>query len=185
MLRLLDFRPRPWPLSTCLLVLGMLTPVISSAQVYRCIVHGQVVYQQSPCESSGGQGREIHIAPPPESSGHGPVPEPPPPRSEAVTPPTASEPPPPPDPPRLDPKSQRCANWYLQRLGLGLGFPFSNAYVRPESLEKGVLTLTIVVPGPNGWFSKKAACEFRGEVLDEGWTEEHAKRLDWAGLLRQ
>ena len=73
----------------------------------------------------------------------------------------------------MDPKSQRCVNWYLQRLGI----PFS--YVRTESMEKGVLTLTIAVPGPNGWYSKKAACEFRGEVLDDGWTQEHAKRLGW------
>ncbi len=75
--------------------------------------------------------------------------------------------------PRLDPKSERCLNWYLQRLGV----PFS--YVRTDSLEKGVLTLTIAVPGRYGWFSRKAACEFRGEVLDEGWTQEHAKRLGW------
>jgi hypothetical protein len=53
-------------------------------------------------------------------------------------------------------------------------------YVRRETLEKGVLTLSIAVPGPRGGLiTNTAACEFRGEVLNEGWTEEHAKRLGW------
>lgn len=172
-MRLPDISPRLRPLPACVLVLGLLIPLTGSAQVYRCIVQGQVVYQQNSCESSGAQGREIHIAPSPESSGHTPAPEPPRPASEAVTPPMASEQPAAQVQPRLDPKSERCLNWYLQRLGV----PFS--YVRTDSLEKGVLTLTIAVPGRYGWFSRKAACEFRGEVLDEGWTQEHAKRLGW------
>jgi hypothetical protein len=176
MLRLLDFSPHSWHLSTCILALGMLAPVICSAQVYRCIVHGQVVYQQSPCESTGAQGHEIHIDPTPQSAERIPIPATAPPTYEGATPPSPNEQTAPPAQPPLDPKTERCANWYLQRFAGN----FPTVYVRRETLEKGVLTLSIGVPGPRGGFiTNTAACEFRGEVLNEGWTEEHAKRLGW------
>lgn len=173
LMRSIAVSPRSCHLRSFALFLGLLIPIFCTAQVYRCIVKGQVVYQQNSCESSGSQGQEVHIDPPPESAGRYVSPVTPPPSSEPVVPPVAIEQPAPTAQPRLDPKSQRCVDWYLQRLGL----PFS--YVRTESLEKGVLTLTIAVPGPKGWFSRKAACEFKGEALDDGWTQEHAKRLGW------
>ncbi len=67
-------------------------------------------------------------------------------------------------------------NWYGRLLRGGE----SKAAIRVDSFEKGILTITIFTSGFRGATEQRsAACEFRGEVLDDGWTQEHAKRLGW------
>lgn len=159
------------------LILGMLIPVFCSAQVYRCIVKGQVVYQQNSCESSGGKGGEIHIdtapAAPSETGLPRPIDEPLPPSPQPVLVIPSQAPP---EPTPMERKVERCMNWYGRLLRGGE----SKAVIRVDGFEKGILTITIFTSGFRGATEQRsAACEFRGEVLDDGWTQEHAKRLGW------
>lgn len=176
-MRALAMRPRSCQLRSFVFLLGMLIPFFCSAQVYRCIVNGQVVYQQNSCESSGGKGGELHIdsAPaatletrPSRSTGE---PLQPAPQAEFVVPKHS-----PPESTPLERKVDRCLNWYGRLLRGGE----SKAAIRVDSFEKGILTITIFTSGLRGTTEQRtAACEFKGEALDDGWTQEHAKRLGW------
>jgi hypothetical protein len=156
----------------------------ADAQVFRCTVQGKQVYQQAPCEDTGGKGQRMNL---PASSGS-PAPKPATGDSAA-----ASYPASPPvsmpaeqsgggknvDPERkapLDEQADACLEWYRPRLRDPRG-----AYFRDASAEKGVVTITIhATNGYGGYTTKTAVCEFKNGKIDVDWTNIHARRNGWA-----
>ena len=75
----------------------------------------------------------------------------------------------------LELQADRCLDWYRPLLRDPRG-----AYTSGSAYEKGVLSLTIHATNAHGGYvPQSAACEFRNGVLDEGWTQIHAKRHGW------
>jgi hypothetical protein len=75
----------------------------------------------------------------------------------------------------LELQADRCLDWYRPLLRDPRG-----AYTSGSASEKGVLSLTIHATNAHGGYVPlPAACEFRNGVLDEGWTQIHAKRHGW------
>ena len=158
-------------------VFAALSAFASHAQVYRCVVAGQQVYQQQPCVNTGGTGTQLKIQPDtpsiPIPRQTAPVALP---QQAAPTAPTPSSlSPVAPSKSLLDVQADQCLDWYRPKLRDPAG-----AYYRNPLVEKGVLSLTIhATNGYGGYVPKQAACEFKSGQLDESWTKIHSERRGW------
>jgi hypothetical protein len=149
--------------------------------VYRCTVNGQWVFQQQPCAAKDGKGERMEVRTSPAkaasasasaSAASTGAKKPMPAAAEAVAPPASAEAP---AKSGLDLMADTCLAWYQPRLR-----DPRSAYHRDARYEKGVLTLLLyATDARGGYVPHRAACEFRGGSLDEGWTRIQAQRIGW------
>lgn len=161
-----------------MLVLSGITTV--QAQVYKCTVEGQVVYQAEPCVGKGVSGKEIKIqntavvSPAPSVSKVEPT-------QEKPAQPSPSAPVVPVQESVAKPKTQMereadmCLAWYKPKLR-----DPKNAYYSDVSKEGRVLSMSLhATNGYGGYKVSTVACEIHNGSLDEGWTKIHAERANW------
>jgi hypothetical protein len=147
-------------------------------QAYKCTINGSAVYQQRPCEESGGKGAamklQVATPNPPAERASAPTTTP----AAPAPVPVAAVPPAAPEKPKkswVERRADECLNWYRPRLR-----DPRSAYYQDASDDKGILTFTIYATnGFGGFASRTAACEFVSGVLDDSWTKIHAKRNGW------
>ena len=161
-----------------MLVLSGITTV--QAQVYKCTVEGQVVYQAEPCVGKGVSGKEIKIqntavgSPAPSVSKVEPT-------QEKPAQPSPSAPVVPVQESVAKPKTQmeREADMCLQYARETLLDPQSAYYTKP-SKEGRKLSMTVHAKNKlGGIVTSPAECEINNGVLDKSWTNIYMKRLGW------
>lgn len=135
---------------------------------------GKVSFQDAPCS---GRGEALTVRPSGGSQSAAPL-APAPQAQPAPTPPEAAAPPAPTAPQKtmLEVEAEQCLAWYRPLLRDPAG-----AYYREPSKDARVLSITIhATNGYGGYVPKRAACEFVGAKLDDGWTKIQAKRAGWS-----
>lgn len=154
--------------------------IAATAQVFRCTVKDQVVYQQAPCAVSGGSGAalKIHATAAPPTASASAIPKPaqaapvtaPPPAVVNIGPASALQ------RSDLQTDADTCLDWHRPMLR-----DPRSAYWRDAEIVQGVLNITVhATNGFGGYVTRPAACEFKNGLLDEGWTKTQAKRRGWA-----
>jgi hypothetical protein len=161
-----------------LLSAGFLMGTSAYAQVNKCTVDGQVIYQSEPCVGKGVSGKELKIQ---NTAVSVPTPSPskasPPSEKPAPTPPVLANSEPAPTA-RLSPL-EREAELCLQYVRENLHDPKS-AYYSSPSKESRKLSMTVHAKNKlGGIVASQAECEINGGVLDKSWTNIHMKRLGW------
>jgi hypothetical protein len=150
---------------------ALLAPAGGDAQaqnqrVFRCVVQGQVVFQQSACPA-GSDGNLLDVKP-----------------GNVVTAPLRAKPaasaplaPAAASPARstLEVETDACLNHLRQFLR-----DPRSAYASGASREGRVLSITVHATNTRGGMgSRKAACEFFNGIIDASWTKIHLQRLGW------
>lgn len=158
-------------LAAAVLALASGAAPAQSQRVFRCVVQGQVVFQQAACPPNS-EGKALDVQP-------GNVVTTPRPRPAASAPPVNAPAPPPPTAPvaksALESETQAC----VDHLRPFLRDPRS-AYASGASREGRVLSITVHATNTRGGIgSRKAACEFFNGIVDASWTKIHLQRLGW------
>ncbi len=157
-------------LAAMLLALGSPTEASAQSQrIFRCVIGGEVVFQQSACPA-GTDAKVLDVKPGnvvatpqrPRAAAAASAPAP----TPAAAAPVKSA---------LDAQAEAC----LDHLRPFLRDPRS-AYASGVSREGRVLSMTVHATNTRGGVgSRKAACEFFNGLVDAGWTKIHLQRLGW------
>jgi len=156
--------------STTALVLAFASGLAhaQSQRVFRCVIQGQVVFQQTACPAHS-DGKVLDVKPgnvvaAPQRARAASAPSSPKPTDSASVGKSA-----------LELESEAC----LDHLRPLLRDPRS-AYVSDASREGRVLSMTVHATNTRGGVgSRKAACEFFNGSIDASWTKIHLQRLGW------
>ena len=150
------------------------------AQIHKCTVEGQVIYQAEPCVGKGVSGKEVKIQSTALGSSAPPVTKAEPTQDKPAQP-SPSAPVVPIQEAATKPKTQmereaeRCLAWYKPKLR-----DPKNAYYSDVSKEGRVLSMSLhATNGYGGFKVSTVACEIHNGSLDEGWTKIHAERAKW------
>jgi hypothetical protein len=155
-------------LAALLLTTGGQGAHAQSQRIFRCVIQGQVVFQQSACPTDT-DAKVLDVKP------GNVVAAPLRPRAAAASAPQAAAVPAPAARSALDAQTEAC----LDHVRPFLRDPRS-AYASGASREGRVLTMTVHATNTRGGVgSRKAACEFFNGLIEAGWTKIHLQRLGW------
>jgi Domain of unknown function (DUF4124) len=155
-------------LAALLLATGSQGAHAQSQRIFRCVMQGHVVFQQSACPTNT-DAKVLDVKP------GNVVAAPQRPRATAASAPQAAAAPAPAARSALDAQTEAC----LDHVRPFLRDPRS-AYASGASREGRVLTMTVHATNTRGGVgSRKAACEFFNGLVDAGWTKIHLQRLGW------
>ena len=160
------FSTIPWSIGVLLLALSSGAAQAQSQRIFRCVIQGQVVLQQTACPTQSDAkvldvkpGNIVSAPQRPKLAASEPAPA-------AAALPTKSA---------LEVESQAC----LDHLRPFLRDPRS-AYLSGPSREGRVLSITVHATNSRGGIgNRKAACEFFNGLIDASWTKIHLQRLGW------
>jgi len=154
-------------LAAALIALSSSAAQAQSQRVFRCVIQGHVVFQQSACPA-GSDDKVLDVKPGNVvAAPQRPRPAASAPQAPAAATPLAKS--------ALESESEAC----LAHLRPFLRDPRS-AYASGASREGRVLSITVRATNSRGGVgSRKAACEFFNGLVDASWTKIHLQRLGW------
>jgi hypothetical protein len=152
-------------------------------QVHKCVINGQVEYQQEPCAANAKSSNVRYQSAPESTPTVKPAAGAPAPKVEpaAIAPQPKAEPQPPVKT-GLERMADACFEWYRPMLRDPRSAYYRNPSFAPSIIgsNTGLLHLTIYATnGYGGYVDKHAVCEYSSGTLSQDWTQIQSKRSGW------